>query len=87
VTCSKWGRRSAWSEAVATVAREAREGAGLSRNELAVRVGVGRDFIGRIESASFESKLSAIATYAHGLDLSAWELIEAAERLLVPDCC
>lgn len=71
-----------WAAAVAQAAKSAREDAGLTRAELAIRMRGSRDQVGRVESPAFLSRLDVIADYAHALDMSLWELVEEAERSL-----
>jgi transcriptional regulator with XRE-family HTH domain len=61
--------------------RATREDQGISQEELGLRSGVHRNYIGGIERAERQPTVATLATLAAALDVAPSELLGLAERL------
>ncbi len=66
--------------ALAVVIAEARFKRGLSRNELAVKTGFHRSYVGDIETGVRAISIKTLSRLAQALEVSASKLMAAAER-------
>lgn len=70
------------AEAFGTAIRTARLAQGLSQEEFAARAGIERSHVGKIERGQHMPTLVALFKLAHGLELTAYELVAEAEVVL-----
>jgi transcriptional regulator with XRE-family HTH domain len=62
--------------------RDLRTGAGLSQEELGLKSGVHRNYIGGVERGERRPTVTTVARLAAGLGVSASDVLKATERLL-----
>jgi len=80
-------QQTAPRDVLATNVRVHRAAAGLSQESLAERSGIKRSYIGAIERAEVDVRLSTLAKVADGLGIEPFRLLIAADRQLraLPD--
>jgi transcriptional regulator with XRE-family HTH domain len=61
--------------------RDLRTGAGLSQEELSLKSGVHRNYIGGVERGERRPTVTTVARLAEALNVRASDVLEAAERL------
>ena len=70
-------KNSALLRALAVEIKAQRARLGISQDELALRSGLSRTFIGRIEVAQNQPTITALFKLAEGLEISAVDLVKA----------
>lgn len=66
--------------AFAAILRELREGLDISQEQLALRAGVDRTFVGRLESAKHQPSLAVVFSLAQAVGTAPSEFIALVER-------